>query len=374
MGAATDHDASMKSRARELEALAAAKQAIVEKTGAAEGVSYSFVQVDSGVDLANLEIVDLVRQLAKKTRSPALAQLASRITAVMRQGASYGSRDPFAKVKGLIEDLLEKLKKEASADAEHKAYCDDQTAKTKEKREDLEGTVEKLTAKSDKQKARSATLKGEVAELQRELADIAKSQAEMDKVRAEEHEIYKQTKADLEQGLEGVRLALKILRDHYEGPSLAQQPALPTYHENAGGAATGIIGMLEVIESDLGKSLAECQMQEDSAADEYEKVTQENKVTTASKEQDVKYKNEEATALDKSNDEVSADLQSTQTELDAVLDYAKSLREQCVEKPETYEERRARREAELAGLREALEILETQAAMLQRGSHGIREA
>eukprot|EP00811_Abedinium_folium_P006042 NODE_15559_length_1043_cov_7.911572.p1 GENE.NODE_15559_length_1043_cov_7.911572~~NODE_15559_length_1043_cov_7.911572.p1 ORF type:complete len:214 (-),score=68.54 NODE_15559_length_1043_cov_7.911572:62-703(-) len=208
--------------------------------------------------------------------------------------------------------------------------------------------------------------------MQRELADIAQSQAEMDKIRADDHAVFVQTKADLEQGLEGVRLALKILREHYDAASLAQQPALPTYHENAGGAATGIIGMLEVIESDLGKSLAETQMQEDSAAEEYAKVTQENKITTASKEQDVKYKNEESTALDKSVGELAADLASTQTELDAILDYAKSLREQCVEKPETYEERRAKREAELAGLREALEILETQAAMLQKGTKSVR--
>merc|ERR1719199_1715396 len=142
----------------------------------------------------------------------------------MRHGATSGN-NPFGKVKGLIKDLLEKLKQEAGADAEHKAYCDDQTAKTNEKRDDLQRTVDKLTAKSDKQKARSATLKGEVAELQRELADIARAQSEMDKIRAEEHAIFAQTKADLEEGLEGVRLALKILREHYEGPSFEQQPA-----------------------------------------------------------------------------------------------------------------------------------------------------
>eukprot|EP00812_Abedinium_dasypus_P007840 NODE_1999_length_1016_cov_361.767950.p2 GENE.NODE_1999_length_1016_cov_361.767950~~NODE_1999_length_1016_cov_361.767950.p2 ORF type:complete len:205 (-),score=77.03 NODE_1999_length_1016_cov_361.767950:384-998(-) len=202
----------------------------------------------------------------------------------------------------------------------------------------------------------------------------AKSQAEMTKVRADEHAIFVQTKADLEQGIEGVRLALKILREHYGGTALAQQPAPPTYHTESTGSATGILGMLEVIESDLGKSLAQAEMQEESAADEYNKVTQANAITKTTKDQGVKYKNGESGSLDKAVVELTADLQSTEAELNAVLDYMKSLHAQCDEVAETYEERRGQREAEIAGLKQALEILNTQAAFVQKRKTGLRGA
>merc|ERR1719326_2804088 len=88
-------------------------------------------------------------------------------------------------------------------------------AETKEKKEKLTGIVEDLTTKLDKAKAQIAKLTDEIATLQSELAALAKLQMEMDKMRADENAAYKLAVADLEAGLEGVRLALKILREYY---------------------------------------------------------------------------------------------------------------------------------------------------------------
>merc|ERR1719488_75553 len=147
-----------------------------------------------------------------------------------------------------------------------------------------------------------------------------------------------------------------------------QQPKAPEKHEKSGGAGTSIIGLLEVAESDFAKNLAELQAEEEAAQAEYEKVTQENKVTKASKEQDVKYKTKEFKGLDKSVTELSSDRDGMNTELDAVLEYYDKIKEKCVAKPEPYEERKKRREAEIAGLKEALSILEGEAVFIQR--HG----
>merc|ERR1719214_126970 len=86
------------------------------------------------------------------------------------------------------------------------------------------------------------------------------------------------------------------------------------------------------------------------------------------KEQDVKYKTKEAKDLDKATAEATADREGLQTELDAVLKYWDSLTDQCVAKVEPYEERKRRREAEIAGLKEALAILEGEAVLLQQTS------
>merc|ERR1712226_1001637 len=125
----------------------------------------------------------------------------------------------------------------------------------------------------------------------------------------------------------------------------------------ASGAGGGIINILEVCESDFATNLAKEETEEADAQAEYEKVSQENAVTKTLKEQDVKYKTQEAKAQDNTVAEYSGDREAAQTELTAVLDFYAKIKERCIAKPEGYEERRRRREAEINGLKEALSIL-----------------
>merc|ERR1712196_736228 len=118
-------------------------------------------------------------------------------------------------------------------------------------------------------------------------------------------------------GLEGIRNALSVLREDYGGEeallqqagglgAFMQQPAPPvSTHDKASGAGGGIISMLEVIESDFAKNLAQEEEAEAAAQSAYDKMTQENKVTKTVKEQDVKYKTKEFTGLDKEIAELS---------------------------------------------------------------------
>merc|ERR1719263_2327285 len=274
-----------------------------------------------------------------------------------------GSRagdDPFVKVRGLITEMIAKLEKEAAAEATEKAFCDKEMAETTAQKEDKTAEVEKLTTKIDMATARSAKLKEEVATLQKELVELAKAQAEMDALRQKEKEIYEANKPEMEAGIEGVKLALKVLREYYAKEGKA--------HAAAEGAGGSIISILEVVQEDFIKLLAEIISTEETAAAEYDKTTKENEVTTVSKEQDIKYKTKEFTELDKAVEELTSDRDGVQTELDAVLEYLDKLKEMCIAKPEPYEERKRRREAEIAGLKEALKILEAEADLLQTSS------
>merc|ERR1719169_246039 len=120
MNAAEEFELATKSRGEELNALATAKKVIAESTGGAAEQSYgfnqvSFLQMSSSADLAKLEAVRFVRDLARKNKSPALAQLASRMNSAMKLGTAAGE-DPFAKVKGLITDMIATLESEAEED------------------------------------------------------------------------------------------------------------------------------------------------------------------------------------------------------------------------------------------------------------------
>jgi len=367
MQTAADHEATVAARTEELNVIHAAEKILKESTSGAESQTYFFLQLTSRADLANSEVITLVKKLAHDHHSAALAQLASRIGVVMRYGTKNGD-DPFAKVKGLISDMIAKLEKEAGAEATEKAYCDEQMAKTEAKKQDLDSTIAKLTSKIDQSAARSAALKEEVVELEKELAALAKMQAEMDKIRQEQHADYSVAKDELEQGLAGVRKALSLLRDYYgSAAALMQQPAKPETFEKASGAGGSIIDILEVCESDFATNLAKEESEEADAAENYEKTTQENKIRTATKQQDAKYKTQEAVGLDKQISELTSDKETSSTELAAVMEYYGKIKERCIAKPETYEERKSRREAEIAGLKEALSILENEAAFMQRG-------
>jgi len=373
---AADHEATVASRKEELSVLAQAKKLLVETSSGAVSQTYSFLQLATRADLAGSEVVAVVKRLAKQQHSAALAQLASRISTVLR----FGGSDPFGKVKGLISSMIAKLEKEAGAEAAEKAFCDEQMAKTEAKKSELQEDVAKQSSRIDQANAASTQLKQEIQALQSELSALAKEQAEMDNIRREQHADYLQAKADLELGLSGVRKALAVLREYYGGASMLQddsklgafmqQPAQPETFSKASGAGGSIINILEVCESDFATNLAKEETEEADSQAEYEKVSQENSVTKTTKDQDVKYKTQESKARDATASEYSGDRETTNKELSAVLDYYAKIKDRCIAQPESYADRKARREAEITGLKQALSILEDETALVQRRKRG----
>merc|ERR1719440_2685433 len=200
----------------------------------------------------------------------------------------------------------------------------------------------------------------------------------MDKIRSETHATFVEEQAELSKALAGVRKALGVLRDYYGGAAAMlqegdEQPKVPQ-HQKSSGAGGSIINILEVCESDLAKELTAVETEEADAQSEYDQITQENAVTKTTKDQDVKYKTQESKGIDKSIAELTADKSTQDSEPAAVNDYYAKVKDRCVAKPETYEERAKRREAEINGLKEALKILEDETAFVQRrkrGHHGL---
>merc|ERR1719150_1058597 len=357
MAKATAYEAETRSRGEELAALAKAKEIIKEATSGSALDQVSFVQrslITSGRDLHRYEVVRLIRDLARKYNSGSLVQLASKMATAMQ------SSDSFAKIKGLISDMIARLEKEAGADATKKAFCDKELAESNQKKSDKTSEIAKLTSKIDQMTAKSTQLKDEIAVLQSELANLAKSQAELNRIRDAEKATFDDSKAALDKGLAGGKAALKVLTEYYAKDDKA--------HDAADGAGGGIISLLEVVEADFSKNLAQITSDEEAAVAEYEQVTKDNEIEKTTKDQDVKYKTKESKDLDKTSAELSGDRSEVQAELAAVQEYLTGIEGQCIEKAETYASRKERREAEIAGLKEALQILESETALVQRAA------
>merc|ERR1712185_891133 len=142
----------------------------------------------------------------------------------------------------------------------------------------------------------------------------------MDKMRREEKATFQSNKRELDQGIQGVRMALKILREYYDKKE----------EGSSQGASTGIFALLEVVESDFSKALAEMTTAEAAAQRDYDVQTQLNIFTKTAKDKDVKYKTSEIAKTEKQLAEFTSDLETTQTELSAIMDALEKLNQMCI--------------------------------------------
>jgi hypothetical protein len=273
------------------------------------------------------KLVKTIQRLGKKFHSFGLMQL-----------ASVASSDPFVKIRGLIEDMIAKLLKEAEEEATQKAFCDKEMGASKKSEAQKTATIEKLQARIDGNTAKIAELNDAVKTLEAEVADIDKAQAEATAIRNKEKTDNLAAIKDFRDSADAVVTAMGVLKSFYEGGALIQthsQRAVSRRPEFGGAktdAASGIISVLEVAESDFTRLLAETETEEDAAADAYAKQTEENKVSKATKEADSKAKQSEVKSLTVQLGHAEEDHASVSTELDAVQAYIEKLKPQCEEK------------------------------------------
>jgi len=344
---AEDYKMDKKGLAEELEALGAAKAALAEKTGVE---APSFFQVASSSRSGGDGVLAVLREVTRRTNSSSLALLSRRVRTVMRSDLT-SSADAFGKIKTMIADMIDSMEKKLREEAGKKAYCDSEMKKAASKQEGKQSELEDLQTKIDAATSKSAALKEEVADLQKALVTIGEFQVNTTAMRQKEKAQFKKTVPEVQEGLDGVKTALKVLREYYKGTQAATE---------RGGAATGVIGMLEVVESDFAKNLAEMRVAEATAQEDFKKDMQDLELEKARKEQDVKYKSQEAKRLDVELQEFRSDSDNVQTELSAIEEFNSGLQAECTVTPESYEERRAKRQAEIEGLKTALDALDAE--------------
>jgi len=361
---ASDFEARQELRAEEIVA--------IEK--AIEIISSAAVKGNAEKHLPSLIQKSALAQLRADGRSPSQPRVAAYL---QRQAMQLNSRvlsalavrvadDPFKKVKKMIKDLIVRLMEEANGEAEHKGWCDTELSTNEQTRKEKTEAVEVLHAEIDQLQASIAKLTEEIAELTKAVAELDAAMAEATKLRAEEKATNTETIKDAQEAQTAVAQALVVLKEFYAKAAEAtafiqQQPTPPPIFEKEykGLQAEngGVVGMLEVIESDFARLEAETEAAEATAQKEYDSFMTDSKVDKASKTKDIEHKTAKKQDEEQALTVKNADLEGTQKELDAALAYFDKLKPSCVDAGVSYDDRVARRKEEIESLQEALRIL-----------------
>merc|ERR1719414_2847292 len=270
----------------------------------------------------------------------------------------------------MIKDMISKLVQEATAETEHKGWCDTELTTNKQTRDQKTEAVEQLTADKEDQTSTIAQLTQEIEDLTTAIKELEVAMAEAASDRAASKQKNEETIADAKAAQVAVEQATAVLRDFYaksaQATSFTQVSQAPaedapeTFDKPYKGLLTesgSVVDFMEVVLTDFVRLESDTASSEQAEADAYKKFMFESEKDKALKE------NEKGHMEAKRKDTQSAltateeELKLTQTQLDKAIAYYEKLKPTCVDSGITYEERVRRREEEIQSLQEALKIL-----------------
>jgi len=315
------------------------------------------------------QAIALLRERGEKLHSTVLTALANKM-----------SKDVFAKIKKLIQELIERLLQEAANEASHKGWCDEAMGKAEQQRGLKAEKIKKLNTEMESQEAKRDKLAEEIKVLTAEIAELEDALAKATAQREEEKAENAATISEAQEGKDAVEMALDILKKFYakakhgkveefrqvpegEMPDAGFEGAYKGSQAESG----GIIGMLEVIQSDFDRTIKETTAAEKKAQQEFVEFERTTKVSLAQKTTAKETKETELSNVKAAHNENMDDLIATQDLFDKALQELEELKPACVDTGMSYEERVARREQEIESLKEALCILDKEGPVQTEG-------
>merc|ERR1719159_2264493 len=311
-------------------------------------------------------LIDHFRMLGSQLHSIAMLNL-----------VSVASQEPMAQVKGLLKDLIGKLTKEAAEAASLHEFCKEEKTKTAEAKDKKGDLIEKLETRLDKATSKSTSLKEKIATLSDEIAASEKAVADATKIRTEEHETFVKQEKDYKAAADAVEDAIDALKDYYGDASLVQtaeihvhrtaalvqdkQKAPPALGGAKSDAAGGILWIMSTMQAEFRKEVSKLQNEEREATKSYDTFVQDSKVSKAAKSAEIKAATSEVKSLAVAIKNIDEDHKLATNELASILEYISKLKPQCEGRTVSYADRKAKRDAEIQGLKDALSIIEKDA-------------
>jgi hypothetical protein len=310
-------------------------------------------------------VADLLTQKSKELHSAVLARL-----------ASHAASDPFAKIKKLVQELIERLLQEQADEADHKGWCDKEMTKAKATRARKAEEVKHLNSAMSSLEVKRDKTNEEIAALTKEITTLSDSLDKLAKERDEEKAENAATVKEAEEGKQAVEEAIDILNKFYGTAAkeslLQRRAAIHGVDEDAPDAgfdgayqgsqseSGGVIGMLEVIKSDFEREISETEKDEKAAAKEYMEFETTTKTSKKTKETTKTALEQELSEINSHISEHKNSMTAEQELLEKAIQELQQLQPACVNTGMSYEERVAKREQEQETLRQALCILDQQ--------------
>lgn len=324
---------------------------------------------------------------AAQLLSEASRRLGSRTLSAM---AEQAREDPFGKVKQLLEELVQRLLAQAGEEAEHKGWCDTELGTNEHTRTTKSEEVETLTAECDMLQSAIALLKRDLAELSSAVAQINVDVAKEASLRTAEKAQNEQTLQEARDAQTALVEAISILKDFYgkaaEATALVQgqghqmqkgrkgqegrQPAPPIFdtpYQGLGAESGGVLGMMEVIQSDFARLEQNTATSEAAATEEYDQFMSASAVSKAQKEKDIEHMSAEQQSKEMELLEQQSALENAGQEFAAAKATFEKLKPACLDTGMTYGERVGRRRDEIEALKQALAILSGEDAAVVQG-------
>eukprot|EP00933_Yihiella_yeosuensis_P013240 TRINITY_DN1235_c0_g2_i1.p1 TRINITY_DN1235_c0_g2~~TRINITY_DN1235_c0_g2_i1.p1 ORF type:complete len:757 (-),score=280.42 TRINITY_DN1235_c0_g2_i1:139-2346(-) len=316
-----------------------------------------------------------------RLHSPRLSMLARRIA---EPGNDLSEGNILVGVKQMIMALVTSLKDEATAEADQKGSCSTRLNKANFERDHRLSQANKLDAEIKNLEGKRIFLSEEINLLKDTVEKLNAELEEATKIREEESAENKDTIAKSKEGAAAVKDALTALKAFYHGvakdaakhekkmakkaakdaEALVETSQVPPDAGFSGsyggkqGSTGGILGMMEIIQSDFEKTAADTLASEQKAAKDFAEFKSASNQDIAAKETTKSLHEEDRESTVGMLTQRMNDLQRASDLLDDALEVLEALKPECVDNGESYEERAAAREEEMAMLTMALCILD----------------
>lgn len=302
---------------------------------------------------------ELLRNAGIKLKSAALTAMAASLR-----------KDPFAKVKTMIQNLIVRLLDEAKKEATKQGFCDTELGKAYKTRDFRLEDAKKLAAEIGLLRSKNDTLGEEIVQLEEALPELEDTLNQTTQLRAQEKiENMDRIKASKE-GYAAVTEAIVLLKTYYKSKAnaLLQARASPVDEDTEGpgfsgsyrgkaDGARGVIGLLEVIKSDFDRAIRTTKEEEEKAQREFVEFEQMSKEDIAGKEKSLELKQEDQAMTISSMEKGLEKLTTTQGLVDDAIKTIEDLKPMCLDMGQDYQTRVQKREEEIAALKEAITIL-----------------
>jgi len=303
---------------------------------------------------------------------------------------------PFDKIIQMVEKMIFHLMNEQKEEDDMKNWCDLETEKNTEKKEDRTTKIREFTLKLESMDAMVQTLTGEIVQAQVKIKSINEYSKEETELREENHKEAVLTIKDAKAGQAALKKATEVLTKFYKESGMI--PKEPWEFIQTGAQAPGdtvslgdkpstwdasysgvsdpengdnaVLTLLDETNTKFADMEATTTANDQTDQKNFDSDMQAQKIELEETKTDESMKTERKSALEEKIEGMTEGKKHLAREKSAVVAYLKDLETPCSMGDDSYEDRKEARTSELEALREAQSVLvETQKQMVDKAEH-----